>query len=187
MPSRKKPLKKTSKPLDEVYGKRARGRPRSMPATEVCNRADNYRGIFESIWNGLRQPLLKATTEDEVTGAFEKHAGPYAREFVPLLSSVILTVIRHPKFPKRPKVQIGFLADSLAGLKTLAPRRARDVVAEELSKQRARQKHKIVRKEFYIECSCGYEGPTYKGKCPMRDSARARIETERILLGPRYL
>jgi len=158
-----------------------------MPASEVLNRADNYRGIFESIWNDLREPVLGAITEDEVTEAFEKHAGPYAGEFVPLLSSVILEVIRHPKFPKRRRAQIIFVANSLAGLKRLTPRRSRDIVAQELSKQRARQKHRILRRESYIECSCGYEGPTYKGRCPMRDSERAKIETERMLLGPRYL
>lgn len=171
------------KSLDKSYGKRDRGRPPNMPAAEVINRADNHRGIFESIWDKLREPLLAAKTEDEVTAAFETHAGLDAREFVPHLSSRILKIIHHPQFPKRPNVQLYYLADSLAGLLRLTPRRSREIVAEEMVKLEARKIHKILRKEFYIECTCGYEGPTYKRKCPMCDPKRAKIENEKILWG----
>jgi len=117
-----------------------------------------------------------------VIRAFEKYADPFSREFVPRLSSVIWQVIRHKRFPVRQATQINFLADSLAGLNALKPRRARDIVAEGMAQLCARQKHRTIRREFYIECTCGYEGPTYKGKCPMRDPERAKVESEKFLL-----
>ena len=51
----------------------------------------------------------------EVTRAFEGYGSPYSQEFVPALVSLILKVIREPRFPKKHEAQFGVLADSLAG------------------------------------------------------------------------
>jgi len=36
-------------------------------------------------------------------------------------------------------------------------------VAED--RKEKRKKHKIIRQEYYIECTCGYEGPAKDGAC----------------------
>lgn len=136
-----------------------------MRHSEIWGRADNYRGIFEQIWDGLRVPLLAARTEEEVRQALEKHAQPYASEFVPHLVGLILKVIRDPKFPKRPEPQRNFLADSLAGLGRVTPRRSRDIAVQERTEYRAKTKYHILCHEFYVECSCGYKGPARDNAC----------------------
>ncbi len=135
-----------------------------MRHAEIWGRAENYRVIFKQIWDRLREPLLAANAEEEVSQALEKQGQPYAREFVPHLG-LILKVIRDPEFPKRPDPQINFLADSLAGLGVVTPRRSRDIAAQERARYRARAKYHIVRHEFYVECSCGYKGPARDNAC----------------------
>ena len=55
---------------------------------------------------------------------------PGSNEFSPL-ASLILEVIQDPHFPKRQKARINFLADSVAGVGLVTPRRSRDICAEE--------------------------------------------------------
>jgi len=163
MPKRKKAAKKANKALDSFSAKRDRGRP-GVRKSEIRNRGDHYRMIFEQTWEKLREPLLRAKTQEEVTRAIEDFGKPYDRRFVPDLSSLILKVIREPKFPKRPAAQIGFLADSLAGLTRISPRRARDICEQE--RKRKEKEHYIIRQDYYIECTCSYEGPALHGTCP---------------------
>jgi hypothetical protein len=165
MPKRKKASQERQKTLDAFSRKRGRGRPWKVRPSEVVGRARNYRGIFAQVWSRLRAPLLAANNEDEVIQAFQDHAQPYVREFVPRLAADILRVIHDPKFPKRPNPQIGFLADSLAGRPNVELRTSRDICGEARGKERAKSPHKIVRKEFYIECSCGYKGPARDNAC----------------------
>jgi len=124
--------------------------------------------ILAEVWPKLRDPLLatEAGKEEEVKRAFENYAQPYAQEFVPRLASDILRVIHEPKFPKRPKAQIHFLADSLAGRPNVEPRTSRDICGQERAEERAKSPHKILRKEFYVVCSCGYKGPARNDACP---------------------
>src|SRR5262249_3344033 len=117
------------------------------------------------VWHRLSGPLLAATTPEEIIAAFENHAQPYANEFVPRLAVDILAIFREPKFPKRPAAASNFLADSLAGRPNVVPRTSRDICAEERAKKRAQSPHKILRKEFYVECSCGYKGPASNDAC----------------------
>ncbi len=67
-------------------------------------------------------------------------------------------------FPKRRKAQARFLGDSLGADGELSPRRSRDICEE----QRATQKrtNHIIRYEFYIECSCQFEGHSLDHACP---------------------
>ncbi len=97
--------------------------------------------------------------------AFEKNAQPYVGEFVPRLAPDILALIRDASLPKRAKAQIGFVADSLAGRPNIEFRTSRDICVKERKRRRAKSPHKIVRKEFYVECSCGYEGPARNSAC----------------------
>jgi len=150
--------------LDRFSEKPRRGRPAKVRPPEIRGRADNYRVIFNQVWERLWPLLSKAQAEADVVEAFQQGANPYAQEFVPSLSKLILEVSHDRKFPKRRQAQINFLADSLAGLGRIAPRRSRDICANERTK--AKRAHHIIRYEFYVECSCGYKGKSRNRACP---------------------
>jgi hypothetical protein len=151
--------------LDMISEKRGRGRPRKCRYPEILGRAANYRGTFTNIWIKLSAPLLVARSEEEVTEVFKTQATPYAEEFVPRLAGDILDVIRERRFPKRARAQIKFLANSLAGRPNVEPRTSRDICAKRLAEEKARSPHKILRKEYYVECSCGFNGPALNDAC----------------------
>jgi hypothetical protein len=117
----------------------------------------------------LSGPLLAAQNEEQVIAAFEKHGHLYMSQFMPWAPPGVLTVLRDPKFPKTAKAQPGFLADSLGGWPTVTLRTSRDICNRERSRQRSRQlrksPHHIIRKEYYVECSCGYKGPALDNAC----------------------
>lgn len=161
MPKRKKALAKPKKFLDTLVAKRGRGRP-GVRASEIRGRGDHYRWIFNEVWNRLWSLLSEAQIDEEVIQAFEEGASPYAQQFPPRLAPLILKVLREPKFPKRRQARIGFLADSLAGLGGISPRRSRDICERE----RKKKVHQIIREEYFIECTCGYKGPAFHGRCP---------------------
>jgi hypothetical protein len=121
--------------------------------------------IFAEIWHKLSGPLLAARSVQEVTDVFQSQAAPYTQEFVPRLASDILNVMRENKFPKRAKTQIKFLANSLAGRPNVEARTSRDICAKGRAEEKARSPHKILRKEFYVECSCGFKGPAVNDAC----------------------
>ena len=141
------------------------GRPQTMPPSWVTGRAYNARIQLQQVWPKLSGPLLAAKTEEEVKSAFEEFAKPYASDFVPDRVSDVFALIRDPKFPKRKEAQITFLADSLGGRPSLSLRRSRDICERERAKQRRKSKYKIIRNEFYIECTCGYKGPALNNAC----------------------
>jgi hypothetical protein len=76
-----------------------------------------------------------------------------------------------PRFPQLSQfttetiqvARINFLADSLAALGVVVPRRSRDICAAERAK--AKREHHVIRYEFYVECSCGYKGPSKDHAC----------------------
>ena len=155
-----------------------------MRPSEVYRRALNYRTIFGQVWDKLSEPFLKTTSEVEVLQALETHAPQYVGQFAPSLVRLIFEVVHHPRFPKRRDPQINYLADSLAALGWVRPKRSREIVAQELAKERAKLKHRVLRREFYIECTCGYQGPAYKGKCPGRHPEKAQSEFPGIFFRP---
>src|SRR5216683_2105813 len=75
------------------------------------------------------------------------------------------------------------LADSVAAEGFLSPRRCRDVCLEE--RKRQAKLGMILRREFYIECTCGYRGPAKSGGCRQCGTKRLspEIEMEYPLLG----
>ena len=159
MRDRKKVRKSPGIPLDSILRKRGRGRP-GVIRSEIVGRGDNYRGIFSTIWDTVGKQLVQAKSKEDVISAFELEAH-YKSEFSPI-AGLILKVLREKKFPKTQEAQINFLADSLAGRDWISPRRSRDICESE----RKKPKNYIIRQDFHIECSCGYEGPAYKKACP---------------------
>lgn len=125
--------------------------------------ADNYRRLLTTAWPKLSGLLLPAESPDDVTKAFQEGAKIMnVNVLVPRLSAFILDIIHDRRFPDvRAKSQIKFLADSLGADGVVTARRSREICAEE----RAVVRHKIVRREFYVECTCGYQGPALDGAC----------------------
>jgi hypothetical protein len=145
--------------------KKKRGRPRKLPWDTVTGRASNYEFQLKEVWDRLETPLLSTKTEDGVTAAFRQFAEPYAREFVPRLSADILLLLNDPDFPRRTIPRIKFLACSLGGRSTLSFRTSRDICEKAAAQERLKSPHRILRREFYIECSCGYQGPALDNAC----------------------
>jgi hypothetical protein len=161
-----KKLRITShKPLDTGFGKKGRGRPESIPRSWVTGHAHNYRTMLAQVWPKLAEPLFAGTTEKEITSAFEKNAQPYVGEFVPRLIPDIWALIHDPKFPITADARIGFLADSLGGRPSISFRTSRDICGDERKKIAAKSPYKIIRKEYYVECECGYKGPAHNDAC----------------------
>ena len=189
MPKRKKGHKNPRKALDRVSGKRPaknralwqnessiterelrlqkkpRGRPRKIPLSWVTGRAYNYRLQLQQGWTRLEASLLSARTVEEVTAAFENCFPSCARDFVPERATDMLVLLRDPKFPKHTEARIKFLSDSLGGRPSLSLRTSRDICEKERARQRQKSQHRILRNEFYIECTCGYKGPARDNAC----------------------
>lgn len=170
--SKKKRFKGAKKVLDAFLStttnlkKNNRGRKRKLPWETVTGRASHYAFQLKEVWHRLGTPLLAARTEDEVTKAFRQFAQPYSGDFVPRLSSDILSLLNDEDFPQRTTAQIKFLARSLAGRPTLSSRRSRDICETEALREKRKSPHRILRREFFIECSCGYNGPALDNDCP---------------------
>ena len=150
----------TSKPGSE----RGRGRPPKIRSSEVYGRAEHWRGVLEQVWDRLWPLLSNARNESEVTKAFHDGASPYDSYFVPGLATLTLQVLRESTLPKRPKPLQRYLADSLAGVGVVTPRRSRDICVLERAKRES--VHRILRFEYYVECSCSYKGRSKNHACP---------------------
>lgn len=164
MPNQEKTVKKPKKALNTHAQKRGRGRPRWVNPSETAGQGNNYRGIFNFIWDALYPLLLAAQTDQDVIRAFENAAPGGGREFMPALASLVLQVIHARNFPKRRQAQVNFMADSLAAYGQVSARRSRDICQRERLKEK--KAHHIIRYEFKIECSCGYKGFSRDHACP---------------------
>jgi hypothetical protein len=105
--------------------------------------------------------LVSARDTADIAQAFK--AAHIGQVVWPDLFPLVLAVVRDRDFPKRQKAQARFLAESLAGWGVMSPRRARDVCAAERQKP---VPPRILRVEFYIECSCSYAGASRDWACP---------------------
>jgi len=168
MSKRKKAAERPNEPLDTFSERqRGRGRPPLMNPSEIVGRAQGYRMIFEEVWDRLWPLLARATSPEDVRRAFHEGASPYQRGELVGRPELALSVLRERKFPERRQARINFLADSLAGVGIVTPRRSRDICAQWRAKQtRAEKAHRIVRYEYWVECSCGYEGRSHDHACP---------------------
>jgi hypothetical protein len=150
-----------NKSSDQLTKKRGRGRPRHIDPGIVVGSADHYRTVFLQFWPKLGPRLLAAQSPEEIAKAICEEAAGISTSLAPY-SELLLRIVRDLKFPRlRSTSQIHFLADSLGGQGFVTPRRSREICAEE----RAEKRHFIVRREYYIECSCGYKGPALDGAC----------------------
>ncbi|MFQ5662851.1 MAG: hypothetical protein ACE5HL_03360 [Terriglobia bacterium] len=157
----RKLAKTVQKALDRDSNKRPRGRP-GVRKSEIQSRAYNFGLALEQNWNVLAEAFLKAQSEEEFGRLFEKAPDYVISKFAPIRFALIEKIRTEPKFPRTPEKQRVFFADSLAGLGGISPRRSRDICAEGRKKKR----HMIIRQDYYIECTCGYEGPAKHGACP---------------------
>lgn len=164
--------KKDKESIDRFSEKRPRGRPLKIQPSWVRGRADNYRDIFDLFWDYVWPQLCKAQTQRDVIQSFaHPKVGSSALELI-RMSDLILRAKQDPKFPKRKReAQVNFMADSIGALGVLTPRSSRDVCEKE--RARIKQVHHILRYEYYIECSCGYKGPSKDHACP---NCTAQIE-----------
>jgi hypothetical protein len=156
MAKSKRAVKTPKKIFGEDPRRPGRGRPRKVDPSDVSGWARSYRALFDQYWNELGVPLLEAQTDAEVVNALQ--GCNLDNHFSMELAPVILTILKSPNFPKRRASQIKFLANSIAGGKIITPRRSRDICAEQ--EKAVTKEHRIVRYEYWIECSCGYEGPS---------------------------
>jgi hypothetical protein len=141
--------------------KRPRGRPATVESSLILKRANYLHDNLGRVWDTLGSALLAARSTTDVAKAFDN---AYIGQAVsPELFPLVLAVVRDRDFPKTAKAQTRFLAESLSGWGVMSPRRARDVCAAERKKP---QPTRIIRIEFYIECSCGYSGPSRDWGCP---------------------
>lgn len=164
-PAKKLQNRKVTKPPNPYAIKGPRGRPAKIEASTVIGRADNYRYQLKQVWKQLERRLVAAQTEDEVKTALETHAPVYASSYVPFQVADIIALIHDKQFPKDPEARVNFLADSLGGRPSLTFRSSRDVCGRERAKQRAKSPYRILRHEYYVECSCGYKGPAQNNAC----------------------
>lgn len=149
--------KSSGKPKEE----RRRGRPPNVDRSFLLGQADHYRIVLLQFWAKLGPRLLAAQSSEEIVRAVREDAPGITGSAVPF-SELILKIVHDPKFPRtRSASQIHFLSDSLGGQGFVTPRRSREICAEERGKVR----HVIVRREYYIECSCGYHGAALDGAC----------------------
>lgn len=156
--------KQSKNALDTVLEKKPKGRKRRIDPRWVVGSADTYGVQFSNAWPKLGDQLLAAGAPEEVLSVLEQAGGLISGTIDLKFSTRVFEIIHDSKFPRaRVKSQIRFLADSLGGSGTLSFRRSRDVCAEERAK--AERANHIVRYEYYVECSCGYEGHSQNHAC----------------------
>jgi len=164
MAKHKKTAQKPQNSLDTVSrNKRGRGRP-GVNKTEIAGRGYRYRLLFENIWNWAGERMIQARNGEEVLAALDQNE--YHKRELECVASLIPRVTTDPRFPRSRQARINFLADSLAALGAVSPRRSRDICEEMRAIHRRKTRYKILRREYYIECSCGYKGPARNDACP---------------------
>ena len=164
--NRRRRQKDDKKLLDRFSeNERKRGRPPKIVASWVRGRADNYRGILDTVWERVAPNLLKAKSREDVLKSFQDaNVGGYALEFA-VSADLILQALRERKFPKRQrKAQINFIADSIAAQGVVSLRSSRDICEKE--RARIKRIHHIIHYEYWIVCSCGYKGHSLNHACP---------------------
>jgi hypothetical protein len=147
----------------ENWEKKDPGRPRIADPHLVLTTADVLRTQLSYAWPLIGNQFLSAKTPEEILSAL-KNDGEMIGGLKDLdFATRIFEIIQDPLFPyAREKSQIAFLADSLGAGGVVTARRSREICA----KARKKVRHVIVRREFYIECSCGYKGPARDRGCP---------------------
>lgn len=157
--------------------KETRGRKRRIHPEDVVRAANDLFKILEFCKDQIEWGKLEiAKTEKEAASAFERVPPPYRERLNLWLVSTLEWALER-KFPKMNlERKMRHLADSVAAEGFLSPRRCRDVCLEE--RKRQEKLGMIVRREFYIECTCGYRGPAKGGGCRQCGTRRLSPEIE---------
>jgi hypothetical protein len=123
--------------------------------SEICNRAYDLKLILETNrdkfdWNRLLAARSEAEVDLVLGGKFDR-----AEELLLQKLGLLPSVLGDKQFPKKNRdAQEQFIADSLAASGRVSIQRSRDLVQRERSA--GKKRGKILRREFYIECSCKY-------------------------------
>lgn len=142
--------------------KKKRGPNRKIDPHIALGNADALQAQLTHAWPRLGKQLLAAQSAPELWEVVKSGQGIISNMHDFTFSERMFQIIHDRQFPRvRAKSQIHFLADSMGGCGLVTPRRSREICAQE----RAKVEHQILRREFYIECSCGYEGPALDGSC----------------------
>jgi hypothetical protein len=158
--------------LKKTAPKRRKGRPARIDPKIVVGGADAFRAWFHQFWPKLGHRILLADSSEAIEKAIKEDA-PTISAALAQYFELIWKIVHDRRFPRaRMTSQINFLADSLGGQGLVTPRRSREICAEE----RSNVSHMIVRREYYIECSCGYKGPALDGDC--RDCGTGELSWE---------
>lgn len=138
------------------------GRPRNIDPHIVIETADVFRAQFSLAWPTMGKQLLAAQSALELWDVVKSGRGVISNTEDFIFSERIFEIIHDPKFPRvRDKSQVNFLANSLGASGLVKPRRSREIC----TKERKKVRHVIVRRDYYIECTCGYAGPALNGAC----------------------
>ncbi len=90
--------------------------------------------------NGLTSPHVTYVCNVAIPMlAWERCETPTRRISCPALSGLVLELLNDPLFPKLRGAQIKFMANSLAGLGSISPRRSRDICSEERTNTKRRR------------------------------------------------
>jgi hypothetical protein len=161
-----------------------RGRKRRIHSANVVRAANDLFEILELCKEQIDWGKLETSrTEEEAASAFER-VPPRYRERLNLWLAAIPEWALEGKFPSTNlERKMRHLADSVAAEGVLSPRRCRDVCLEE--RKRQGRLGMIFRREFYIECTCGYRGPAQGGGCPQcgTNKLSPEIEMDFLLFG----
>ena len=158
----------TDKSLEKKRGRRRKAEPH-----DVVVNADLFRIQFSHAWPTLGNQLLSARSSQRVMGVLKNYGGMIGGLKDLDFSTRVFEIIRDAFFPRvRSKAQIHFLADSLGAEGRVTYRRSREICAKERKKVR----HKILRRDYYIACSCGYEGPALNDACQKCGTAEVSEE-----------
>ena len=150
-------------PLTQVGKKR--GRKSQVHVSELRNRAYDFKLILEVNRKRIDWARLLEASSEQDLGDVLKEAHNRARERLLYKPELLLRTLKDKKFPKQDRdAQERFIADSLAAEGRVSIRRSRDIVQRDRSARKKRGK--ILRREFYVECSCGYTGPALNDACP---------------------
>jgi hypothetical protein len=146
--------------------RKKRGRKPAVRPERVVEHADYVLKVVTSQEDRIAWDKLEsAKTEAEAEAAFVR-AQPFYRDVLKDRLTAILRWVREGKFPKYDlERKKRHLADSIAGDVLLSPRRSRDICYEERKRPASEKVGMLLRREFYIECTCGYRGPADRGAC----------------------
>ena len=145
-------------------GKKRGPKPKIEPS-EVINRAEDLRFIFK-IFRGVIDwtKLFAAQCPEDVNSALAL-VDERDRKRCLYNPGLILQCLKDPRFPKSDRdAQERFIIESVAGDGRVSMRRSRDICGETRAVQK--RQGRIIRREFYIGCTCGFEGPALNDACP---------------------